>query len=118
MASAKLARRALTAELKSAGSTRQQIEDVALVLTEMVHNAVAHGRPLSRDVLEVEWSLDPTLLRVTVRDGGHAGALQPLPPTDTAPGGRGLLMIDGLASRWSVGLSDTTVVTAEFDIRL
>lgn len=116
MSSAAIARRALAAELEEAGVARHQVEDIALVLTEMVHNAVAHGRPLPRDAVEVEWALAPTRLRVTVRDGGRADTLRPLRPSRTRPGGRGLLMIDGLSSRWSVALAGTTAVVAEFDL--
>nr|WP_242680726.1 ATP-binding protein [Nocardioides sp. IC4_145] len=116
MGSAAVARRALATELEDAGFTRQEVEDVALVLTEMLHNAVAHGRPLPTGVVEVQWTLTRELLRIAVRDGGHVEALHPLHPTDTEPGGRGLLMIEGLASRWTVptGVA-TTLVVAEFD---
>jgi len=77
---------------------------VALVVAELVSNAVSHGRrPGSR--FELRLTVGPAgantstvSLRIEVSDG-HAGlpTVYPKAPADTAESGRGLLLVDALA---------------------
>ncbi|MFD0529893.1 ATP-binding protein [Kitasatospora arboriphila] len=88
-------------------------EDAALVVSELVTNAVVHSRSGAGGVLWVEVRRRHGTVRVSVTDGGTAdgpaphGPLHPLPhrpPVDAGDFGRGLRIVDALAARWgSVG---------------
>lgn len=73
-------------------------QDVAMVVTELVANAVDHARTASTVTL----GLDDGDLLVTVRDSCPDGAPRPRPVDPTAPRGRGLQMVDALAESWGV----------------
>jgi anti-sigma regulatory factor (Ser/Thr protein kinase) len=78
---------------------------VALLVAELSSNAVLHGRVPGRDFeLRLTYDRAVGLVRVEVSDT-HPG--QPKPPEsspapETADGGRGLLLVDAVASRWGV----------------
>ncbi|MGW0464653.1 ATP-binding protein [Streptomyces sp. NPDC003027] len=103
------------------GSTAS--DTVALLVAELAANAVTHGRVPGRD-FELTLSYTPgTLLRVDVADT----RTECRPPGPGAPvvarplddSGRGLLIVEALASRWAV-LDRVPVgktVRAELDLR-
>lgn len=72
------------------------VDDATLLTTELAANAVRHSRT-DHIELTVEW--EDSRVRVAVADGS------PVPPTVMhpdlmAPGGRGLQLVDALATRW------------------
>ena len=70
-------------------------DDVLLVVTELVNNAVTHaGSPC-----ELRLSVSPVTLRVEVIDHGP-GTPDPLPPSETRNHGRGLHLVDALTAAW------------------
>jgi hypothetical protein len=69
--------------------------DAALLLTELVANCVRHAR----SPMQIRLTVEHDLLRAEVRDGS---ALNPLPREPDEHGGRGVLILDALASRWGV----------------
>ena len=71
------------------------VDDVLLVITELVNNAVTHA--LSD--CELRLSVNPLSLRVEVVDAGE-GTPDPLPPSSTRNHGRGLHLIDALTAAW------------------
>jgi anti-sigma regulatory factor (Ser/Thr protein kinase) len=67
----------------------------ALLVSELVTNAVHHGRTTCL----LELTATPTVLRVAVADdGGGAPRLRYAGPEDDS--GRGLAIVEALASRW------------------
>ena len=75
------------------------VADATLLVSELVTNAVRHGRP----AISLVVSLDPPLIGVSVHDDGCA--FHPLPlsrPPASATGGRGLMLLDQLSSRWGI----------------
>jgi anti-sigma regulatory factor (Ser/Thr protein kinase) len=80
-------------------------ETAALLVAELAANAVTHGCVPSRDI-EVVLRLDPYTLVIDVSDS--RGERRPPPPemvtaADPATeGGRGLLLVTALATRWTV----------------
>jgi DNA-binding NarL/FixJ family response regulator len=70
-------------------------DDVLLVVTELVNNAVTHAR----SGCELRISVNPVTLRVEVVDSG-TGTPDPLPPSSTRNHGRGLHLIDALTAAW------------------
>ena len=73
-------------------------EDAAMVVTELVANAVDHARTPSTLTVRIE----EQGLRIGVRDGRRCPPPRPRPVDPTAPRGRGLQMIDALATSWGV----------------
>lgn len=86
---------------------------VGLVVTELLTNALLHGA----EPVEVHANAKDSMLRIEVHDCGQDVARERSPdPTDL--GGRGLMLVAGLAERWGVIQSpDGKVVWAEFDGR-
>jgi anti-sigma regulatory factor (Ser/Thr protein kinase) len=94
---------------------RRSVEDVKLLVSELVTNAVRHPR---RDGhIDVTLELSRARVRVEVCDPGD-GFRKPrvgAPPPD-ALGGRGLLIVDRVASRWGVTAGRPTRVWFELGI--
>jgi serine/threonine-protein kinase RsbW len=76
------------------GAANQVVE---LLTAEIVSNAVVHG-PAHADV-RVRLSVAGSLVRVEVTDTGH-GAPTVRHPEPTAPSGRGLALVEALATSW------------------
>ena len=73
-------------------------DEVAVLLTsEVVANAVVHAA--TRLALDVCWDAEAQMLRVEVRDGDEQPPRHRHPSID-AVGGRGIMLVESLASRW------------------
>jgi DNA-binding NarL/FixJ family response regulator len=70
-------------------------DDVLLVVTELVNNAVTHAH----SPCELRLSISPLAVRVEVVDEGP-GTPDPLPPSETRNHGRGLHLVDALTVAW------------------
>jgi hypothetical protein len=102
--------RAVITEAGRRWGRAELVGSACIVATELVNNVVAHARtPM---VVLVATTGDG--LSVAVRDRSpHLPAYQGAPVSPTAPGGRGMLLIDAVASRWgSLPLADGKVVWA------
>ncbi len=73
----------------------QLLDSVELMVSELVTNAVAHASSATR----VDVYLAPRAVRVEVYDDDPTMPTRRDPDTD-GPGGRGLMIIDQLASQW------------------
>jgi hypothetical protein len=74
---------------------RERAEDILLVVSELVGNAMAHGG----GVQEVAITVEGPALTVGVTD--RAAALpEPLPPDPGRPGGHGLHLVELLSQKW------------------
>jgi DNA-binding response OmpR family regulator len=71
--------------------------DSVIVVSELVTNAITHAPAPG----ELRLSLLPDVLRVAVTDSG-AGAPEPRHASSTREGGRGLYLVDALASAWGM----------------
>ncbi|MFI9366087.1 ATP-binding protein [Kitasatospora sp. NPDC053057] len=96
--SAVKAARFRAAELTEEWGLQPHADDVQLILSEVLTNAVRHGA--GRQVA-VSYHLDAARLRVEVRDQGDAIPC-PRSADGEAEDGRGLMIVQGLASRWGV----------------
>jgi serine/threonine-protein kinase RsbW len=106
------ARRHLTRFLSARSVPAGTIDDARLVVSELVANAVQHGRPTEHGCLSLAWVLDASHLVLTVEDGGDAPIVRRSPDAQST-GGRGLHILDSLTRSWTVRRQDgTTMVCA------
>ncbi len=118
-ASVAVARHRLRDALEGAGVGESVVYDATLVLSELVSNAVQHGRPTSRGHLEVSWTLTGDRLVLEVFDGGQATTLVPRPRDVESDRGRGLAIVDDMTAQWRVDrLGDSTHVVAELTLAM
>ncbi|WP_129309444.1 ATP-binding protein [Streptomyces sp. L2] len=76
------------------------VESALLVVAELAANAVTHGRVRGR-CFRLSLTLDtPRTLRVEVADPRGDRPPRPRDTAPTAESGRGLLLVDTLATRW------------------
>jgi anti-sigma regulatory factor (Ser/Thr protein kinase) len=83
----------------------QTLDDVLLMTSELVSNAVRHVSEDLDGTLEVTVSEDDAGLTITVGDPGP-GFEHDEREDLMALGGRGLRIVDGLSSRWGVASSE------------
>jgi anti-sigma regulatory factor (Ser/Thr protein kinase) len=94
------------------------VEDVDLVVSELVTNALLHTGAGEDGANKIRLELDLNGRRLTLRVVDSS----PLPPmqeeaADTAESGRGLLLVDALAAEWDwEDLPDGKAVWAAFDL--
>ncbi len=76
-------------------------DDARLLVSEVVTNVYQHT---TTTLLAVDTTLHPDRVRVAVRDGDAYGAeaIRPRAAGPERDGGRGLALVDRLASRWGV----------------
>ncbi|HST49257.1 ATP-binding protein [Jatrophihabitans sp.] len=114
--SAALARRSVLVAFGAAGVAGEPAHDAALIVSELVGNAVRHAAPLPSGQLAVRWVVDRDGYSVSVTDGGSSTpatgrriAARSAGAQD--PSGRGLRIVAALADTWGVAAEDgaTTV---------
>jgi serine/threonine-protein kinase RsbW len=93
-----------------------RIDDALIVLSEMLTNAVSHGKPGEDGMIEVRWSIGQGLLEISVRDDGRDSELKPVDFDHDSLSGRGLSIISRIADRWWVDISNGTCVNAELGL--
>lgn len=106
-----VARGRISSDLHNAGIFATAVCDAALVLSELLSNAILHARPLPGAQVQVAWVVGAESVEVTVSDGGSATRPRASRPSLSSIGGRGLGIVDHLCSSWGVRADDrgTTV---------
>ena len=91
---------------------------MALLVSELINNAVLHGGAAANDKVTLRISVAPERVRVEVSDAGVGfRRLYPQQPSPDGIGGYGLVLVDMLASRWDVDTDAGTCVWFELDRR-
>ena len=104
--SAATVRHSIADDLVSEHVTAGCIDDVVLVASELVGNAVRHGSAVGHDqALDVSWDIEAEAVVVRVLDGSPDLPRQ-RSTNENETGGRGLGIIAALASDWGVRRSD------------
>jgi anti-sigma regulatory factor (Ser/Thr protein kinase) len=98
------ARREMRARLGQTISARD-VDDVELLLSEVVTNAVRHGTGRAMDPLAIRADIIDRSVTLEVEDSGGGSARvtpQPEPERDGDPHGFGLFLVDELSASWGV----------------
>ena len=106
-ASVALARQRLADDLMAAGIFDGAVGDAVLVVSELLSNAILHARPLPGANIQVAWAVDDDAVEVAVSDGGAHTRPVPARATISSLGGRGLDIVEYLATTWGVRTDDT-----------
>lgn len=110
------ARLHVTEFLSSRNLPPDVIDDARLVVSELVANAVQHGRPSPDGFLNLAWEIEASNLVLSVEDGGDQPIRQ-REPTPESVNGRGLHIVESLSNSWTVQrAAGTTQVCASIDI--
>jgi anti-sigma regulatory factor (Ser/Thr protein kinase) len=96
------ARRQVRRELAEENLPGPLLDDVEVVLSELMGNAVRHARPIAGGVLLVGWRVADDELTIRVTDGGSLKRIEPRESSPMADSGRGLHIVERLASTWGV----------------
>jgi anti-sigma regulatory factor (Ser/Thr protein kinase) len=105
--------RRLLARPQAAAEARREIvalpishesrEQLALLVSELVNNAVLHGNAAAEDQVSLKVRLRSGRVRVEVSDSGSGfDASAPRSPDPLAVGGQGLLIVAALSDAWGV----------------
>lgn len=99
--SAALVRAELTRELAGHAVAPSSVDEVVLVASELVGNAVRHTAPGDDGRLRVHWTVTARHVTVSVADASQdPPRRRDAEPTD--PDGRGLAIVEALAAEWGV----------------
>lgn len=93
--------RVVRACLSSLNGATRRTQDLLLVASELVTNAIVHSGCGRHELLDVCLSRRDRRLILSVRDPGHSGtSAGPAPPRPPGEGGLGMRIVDELAARW------------------
>lgn len=122
--SASAVRHRFVDELRARGLPGIVVDDAALVLSELIGNAVRHGAPLPGGGIRVQWSVSDDMVRIEVADGGRGPlrheASSPMVGggSSDAERGRGLAIVGMLTASWGSAFDSTeAVVWADVGVR-
>lgn len=104
-------RHRLAADLLVQGLRASVVDEAALLVSELVANAVRYGQPLTGGELRVCWENGADDVLIEVSDGAAVGPVRPRRASPQATSGRGLAIVAQLADDWGVQRDDggTTV---------
>ncbi len=91
----------------------EDMETIELLSTEVVGNAVRHAALDGGAPISVQAFLDADRIRIEVHDAGPGFVPSVMEPDPRNPNGRGLFLVDSLASEWGVTRSAGTTVWFE-----
>lgn len=97
-ASAAVVRRAIAADLADR-IPQSAIDEIVLVASELVGNAIRHSAPGLDGTLSVEWDIDGSYAVVRVCDAG-ADTPRVRNASLNEPSGRGLAIVNAVSSDW------------------
>ena len=92
---------------------RSLLDDLTVLTSELVSNAVQHSGCAADDPLTVQATVADGVLRVEVRDSGD-GVGELVPRSTRPPSGLGL--VEKMSDRWSSGVTRSFQVWFEIDV--
>lgn len=109
--SVSLVRRRLCTELLASGVVDDIADDAAVIMSELFSNALRHARPLPSGDIQVAWKHEGDLIELAVSDGGATTEPRPARSSLSSLGGRGLSIVEALATGWGVRHEDDGATT-------
>jgi anti-sigma regulatory factor (Ser/Thr protein kinase) len=103
-----------TVEVLPLAVTSQQLDELRLLISEVVTNAVLHGGVDVDEVVEMRATITAGAVRVEVRDQGHGFDPHPR-PEPRAVGGLGMVVLDRMSRSWGIERDPEFAVWFEVD---
>ena len=103
----------VTAELLAPYLAQRDLQDVEVLVSELVTNAVRHGHLSEDDTIVVHLAIGADVLRVEVCDPGPGFERPAVLRPRASGGGHGLRLVDRLSASWGVAGDDGTCVWFE-----
>lgn len=104
------ARQEITGMLDALGVAPETIVEAELAASELLGNAVTHGRPDARGAISLRVQVRDEVVEVAVTDSGPADSqavdIRPRRTSVVATRGRGLRIVRSLAHEWGVVVDD------------
>jgi anti-sigma regulatory factor (Ser/Thr protein kinase) len=97
-----VARRRIRAELSDLGIADVALDDVEVVVSELLGNAVRYARAIAGGVLLVGWKATDDEIEIRVTDGGSGRVVEVRETAALADSGRGLRIVERLSTDWGV----------------
>jgi serine/threonine-protein kinase RsbW len=97
-----VARRRVRSALVTDGVPEPALDDVEMVVSELLGNSVRHARPIAGGVLLLGWRAGGGQVHLRVTDGGSAHRVEAAEGGPMSESGRGLHIVERLASAWGV----------------
>ena len=101
-ASVPLARRVMLDDLRCSVGDGELWYAAAVVVSELVGNAVRHATATPDGAVIVRWQVRGGVVDLEVTDGGSESDVRPARPTMDSTSGRGLRIVRHLADEWGV----------------
>jgi anti-sigma regulatory factor (Ser/Thr protein kinase) len=108
--------RVATRALLEGWLTPAQVDDALLVVSELMTNAVRHVSHGVDATVTLRLGRTGRCVRGEMSDGGPGFDVALERPRSTDSGGRGLLLVDTLASRWGASIASGHCVWFEMDV--
>ncbi|MCO5970293.1 ATP-binding protein [Actinoallomurus sp. WRP6H-15] len=110
-------RKRLCAELRASGVYEEIADDAAVIISELISNALRHARPLPSGDIRVSWTHEGELIQLAVSDGGSMTEPRRTRAALSSLGGRGLSIVEALSDKWGVSHeAETTTVWAKLRV--
>jgi serine/threonine-protein kinase RsbW len=97
--SAALIRHRIAEDLNDHGISPDSIDEVVLVASELVGNAIRHAQPSASGTITVSWDVDDSGVTIRVADASDESPRPRIASADE-PGGRGLTIVEAMADDW------------------
>ena len=105
-------------ELLAGHLDEDDLLDVIVLISELITNAVRHGRANERATIVVHVAVAPHVLRVEVCDAGPGFEPPAVPRPRPEGGGNGLVLLARMSSSWGVACDAGTCVWFERAVAL
>jgi serine/threonine-protein kinase RsbW len=92
---------------------QRTLQDVELLVSELVTNALRHGQPRADGTIALRLELVDSRVRVVVEDGGEHFHWERASPDEGRSGGYGLQLVDSIATAWGFSEDGTKAVWFE-----
>jgi len=102
MSSVVSVRRSMVSQLQALELDALRVDEAAIVVSELVANAVRHAKALPDGTIQVDWTVSVDVVELAVTDGGGPTTPRPAPYSLSAAHGRGLRIVRSLAHEWGV----------------
>lgn len=110
--------RRLVGDFAEARLSDGRLDELVLMISEMVTNAVTHGSAEPDGCIGLRLEEDQDVVRVVVTDGGEGFAMDPGSVDDANKDEHfGLLLVDSFADRWGLSLDGTTAIWVEVEVQ-